>query len=282
MAARKALAGFAVLVLGAAMTPSVATAISPCSYRACNDEVAASGLSRQARGACIKHVIADCRAGRCSCTGGSPPCSCVCGDGLCGPAEDCSMCPGDCGPCPTTTTTTLPCSICFLTVSALCLGPCTTDADCGNQPNLYCFSVTEVERLTGVTCPCPTTTTTTSTSVASTSTSTTSSTTSTSLVMSWCSGSDFETPCGTLTFCDQPGENPPPCNSSALACRWAQLACQADVDRIALSLSSLPPPDLFRASGDCSGTQQFSLDGSSVLNLTCARCCPNGMEITLP
>src|SRR5262245_4749588 len=139
-------------------------------------------------------------------------------------------------------------------------------------------------------CALPTTTSTTvvsttSTSVASTSTSTTTSTTSTSLVTPWCLGSDLETPCGTLTFCDQPGENPPPCNSSVvalLACRWAQLACQADVDRIALSLSSLPPPDLFRASGDCSGTQQFSLDGSSVLNLTCPRCCPSGMEITLP
>ena len=56
----------------------------------------------------------------------------------------------------TTTTTMVPCKLCFLTVAPLCLGPCTTDADCGNQPNLYCFSVTEIQRLTGVTCPCPT------------------------------------------------------------------------------------------------------------------------------
>ena len=101
MAARKALAGFAVLALGAGITASVATALSPCGYRACSDEVAASGLSGQARGACVKQAIADCRAGLCSCTGGSPPCSCVCGDGLCGPSEDCSTCPQDCGPCPT-------------------------------------------------------------------------------------------------------------------------------------------------------------------------------------
>src|SRR5436309_350626 len=47
----------------------------------------------------------ECREGLCSCTGGSPPCGCVCGDGLCGPAEDCSTCPADCGSCPPTNTT---------------------------------------------------------------------------------------------------------------------------------------------------------------------------------
>ncbi len=122
MAARKALAGFAVLVLGAGITASVATALSPCSYRACNDEVAASGLSGQARGACVKQVIADCRAGRCSCTGGSPPCSCVCGDELCGPSEDCSTCPQDCGPCPTTTITTTPTTTCPPATALYCGG----------------------------------------------------------------------------------------------------------------------------------------------------------------
>jgi hypothetical protein len=81
MAARKALVGFAVLALGAGMAASVAIAFSPCGRRACSDEVSASGLSGQARGACVKQVLADCRAGLCSCTGGSPPCSCVCGDG---------------------------------------------------------------------------------------------------------------------------------------------------------------------------------------------------------
>jgi hypothetical protein len=105
MAARKVFVGFAV-GLGVGMTASVATALSPCGYRACSEEVAASGLSGQARGACVKQVIADCRAGLCSCTGGSPPCSCVCGDRLCGPDEDCMTCPQDCGACPTTTTTT--------------------------------------------------------------------------------------------------------------------------------------------------------------------------------
>jgi hypothetical protein len=96
MAAPKALAGLAVLVLGAGIRASVATALSPCGHRACSDEVAASGFSGQARGACVQQLIADCRAGLCSCTGGSPPCSCVCGDGLCGPSEDCSTCPQDC------------------------------------------------------------------------------------------------------------------------------------------------------------------------------------------
>src|SRR5919197_4541520 len=97
MPARRVLVGFALLALGAGITASVATAFSPCSHRACSDEVAASGLSGQARGACVKQVIADCRAGLCSCTGGSPPCSCGCGDGLCAPSEDCSTCPQDCG-----------------------------------------------------------------------------------------------------------------------------------------------------------------------------------------
>ncbi len=77
MAARKVLVGVAVLALGAAIVAPEATAFSPCGYRACRDEVAASGLSGQAMGGCVKQVIADCRAGLCSCTGGSSPCSCV-------------------------------------------------------------------------------------------------------------------------------------------------------------------------------------------------------------
>src|SRR5207244_96455 len=106
MAARKVLVGFAVLALGAAIGAPAATASSPCGRKACSDEVAASGLSGQAMAACLKSVISDCHAGLCSCTDGTPPCSCVCGDGLCGPSEDCSTCPQDCGACPTTTSTT--------------------------------------------------------------------------------------------------------------------------------------------------------------------------------
>jgi hypothetical protein len=162
MPACKLLVGFAVLALGAGMIASVATALSPCGYQACGDDVAASGLSGQARGACIRQVLTNCRAGLCSCTGGSPPCSCVCGDGLCGPDEDCMMCPQDCGACPTTTTTTLPCSMCFVTVTDQCLGPCSADIDCGHEPNVLCLPVTELQRI-GVTCECPTTTTTTTT-----------------------------------------------------------------------------------------------------------------------
>jgi len=141
MAAGRTVTAFAVLVLGAAMTASVATAVSPCSYRACKDEVAASALRGHARGTCIRHVLANCRAGRCSCTGESPPCSCGCGNGGC------------------PTTTTLPCSLCFVTVTDQCLGRCSTDADCGNEPNVLCLSVTELQRI-GITCDCPTTTTT--------------------------------------------------------------------------------------------------------------------------
>jgi hypothetical protein len=160
MAGRKVLGGFAVLALGAGITASVATASSPCSYPACSNKIAASGLTGQARGACIRRVMADCRAGLCSCTGGSPPCSCVCGDGLCGPAEDCSTCPQDCGLCPTTTTTTtIPCSLCFVTVTDQCLGPCSQQSDCGIEPNVLCLPVTEIQRI-GITCECPTTTTT--------------------------------------------------------------------------------------------------------------------------
>ena len=141
MAARKVLVGVAVLALGAAIVAPAATAFSPCGYRACSDEVAASGLSGQARGACVKQVIADCRAGLCSCTGGSSPCSCVCGDGLCGPFENCSACPGDCGPC-STTTTTMPSSMCVLTglgrgcdpTSSLCCPVPNGSVFCGGIP----------------------------------------------------------------------------------------------------------------------------------------------------
>src|SRR5438552_8462232 len=174
MVARKVLAGFAMLALGAAIVSPVATASSRCGRKACSDE-AASGISGQARGACLRQVIADCRAGVCSCTTGSPHCSCVCGDGLCGPSEDCSTCPQDCGPCPTTTTTTttLPCNICFVTVFDQCLGPCPPAGNCGIEPNVLCLPVTELQSI-GVCrestplCPpeareCPTSTTTTTT-----------------------------------------------------------------------------------------------------------------------
>jgi len=112
MAARKVLAGFAGLALGVGVLASVTNAAPPCGRKACRDEVAASGRSGRARRACLKKVIADCRANRCSCTDGSPPCSCACGDGLCGPSEDCSTCSQDCGPCATTTTTTSPMPSC--------------------------------------------------------------------------------------------------------------------------------------------------------------------------
>src|SRR6266550_5037692 len=150
MAARKVLVGFAVLALGVGITAPVATAFAPCGYRACSDEVAASGFIGQARGACARRVIADCRAGLCSCTGGSPPCSCVCGDGLCGPPEDCSTCPQDCVTCTTTTTsttTTMPCSICFVSVIDQCLGPCSGPFACGGGlvPNEFCLPLTELQ-----------------------------------------------------------------------------------------------------------------------------------------
>jgi len=117
MAVREVLAAFAVLALGVGVLTSVANAAPACGHKACTDEVAASGLTRTQRVACFKQVVADCEAGSCSCTGGSPPCSCACGDGLCGPSEDCSTCPGDCGACLTTTSTT---STTTTTVGATC------------------------------------------------------------------------------------------------------------------------------------------------------------------
>src|SRR6058998_3457607 len=105
MAVREVLAAFAVLALGVGVLTSVTNAAPACGHKACTDEVAASGLTRTQRVACFKQVVADCEAGSCSCTDGSPPCSCTCGDGLCGPSEDCSTCPQDCGPCAITTTT---------------------------------------------------------------------------------------------------------------------------------------------------------------------------------
>ena len=128
MAARKVLIGFAVLALAVDLLARVANAFPPCGPKACSDEAAASGLTDDAGRACLKSLIFDCHAGLCSCTGGSPPCSCVCGDGLCGPSEDCSTCPGDCGPClpTTTTTTTVPCQF----NGSFCFGSCGGSETC--------------------------------------------------------------------------------------------------------------------------------------------------------
>jgi hypothetical protein len=146
MDVRKVLAGVAVSALGVAVLASVANAASPCGRKACSDEVGASGLRGQARQACFKQVIADCNAGACSCTGGSPPCSCVCGDGLCGPPEDCSTCPQDCGTCPTTTSTTTSTSTTTTTLARTacmggsgyptCDGSCPAGEQCGVDADL--------------------------------------------------------------------------------------------------------------------------------------------------
>jgi hypothetical protein len=123
MAARKVLIGVAVLALGGGVLASVANAAPLCGSKACSDEADASGLTDVARRACLKSLISDCKAGLCSCTGGSLPCSCVCGDGLCGPSEDCSTCPQDCGTCPTTTTSTS-------STSTTIPPPCAADREC--------------------------------------------------------------------------------------------------------------------------------------------------------
>jgi len=144
MVARKVFIGVAVLALGGGVLALVANAatLPLCGSKVCSDEAAASGLSGKARRACRDSLISDCRAGLCSCTGGSPPCSCVCGDGLCGPFEDCLTCPQDCGPCPTTTTTTSttmppPCT-------AEC-GACQNTTDCGGSGTCFVASGTTCE-----------------------------------------------------------------------------------------------------------------------------------------
>ena len=129
MAARKVLIGFAVLALGGGVLASV-NAAPPCGRRACSDEAAASGLKGNARGACFRSLISHCQAGLCSCTAGSPPCSCVCGDGLCGPSENCSTCPQDCGTCP-------PCG----DTAPACNGTCPPGEDCSlvrSTVGVYC------------------------------------------------------------------------------------------------------------------------------------------------
>src|SRR4029453_18440976 len=132
-------------------------------------------------------------------------------------------------------------SLCFQQ-AAWAMPDCATVLDqCVLGPRCHVGRLRRCVREGQLVCALPTTTSTTlvsttSTSVASTSTSTTSSTTSTSLVTP-CSGSDFETPCGTLTFCEQPGEDPPHCNLGSVGCKWAQLACQTAVNPTATSLS---------------------------------------------
>ena len=132
MPAHRMLIGLAVLALGVGVLASVANAAPPCGSTACGDEIAASGLSGKSRAACLRQVMSECREGLCSCTGGSPPCSCVCGDGLCGPAEDCSTCPADCGSCPPTNTTTTTSSCPTTTAPLTCIG--SFSGACGTAP----------------------------------------------------------------------------------------------------------------------------------------------------
>src|SRR5437763_13865731 len=132
MAAHRMLIVFAVLALGVGVLASVANAAPPCGSTACGDEIAASGLSGKSRAAGLRQVTSECREGLCSCTGGSPPCSCVCGDGLCGPAEDCSTCPADCGSCPPTNTTTTTTSCPTTTAPLTCIG--SFSGACGTAP----------------------------------------------------------------------------------------------------------------------------------------------------
>src|SRR5947208_10281762 len=103
MAAHRMLIVFAVLALGVGVLASVANAAPPCGSTACGDEIAASGLSCKSRRACLRQITSECREGLCSCTGGSPPCSCICVGGLCGPGGSCSTGPADRGECLPTT-----------------------------------------------------------------------------------------------------------------------------------------------------------------------------------
>jgi len=75
---RKILAAFGVLALGLglALMASRVGAAPACGHHPCSDEVAAAGLSGKARAQCFKGVIAACKAGSCSCTGGTPACAC--------------------------------------------------------------------------------------------------------------------------------------------------------------------------------------------------------------
>src|SRR5262249_9180586 len=57
----------------------------------------------------------------------------LCGDGLCGPSEDCSTCAQDCGTCPTTTTTT---STSTSTTSSTTPGCTTLGAPCSGSCGL--------------------------------------------------------------------------------------------------------------------------------------------------
>jgi hypothetical protein len=67
------------VVLGVGLFVSATRVIAApptCGHRECSDEVSASGLTGKARADCFKTVIADCKAGNCSCTGGTPACAC--------------------------------------------------------------------------------------------------------------------------------------------------------------------------------------------------------------
>src|SRR5215475_5480352 len=173
MAARKVLTGVAVLALGGGVLASVANAAALCGPKACSDEAAASGLSGKARKACLDSLISDCQAGLCSCAGGSPPCSCVCGDGLCGPSEDCGTCPQDCGTCPTTSTTTTTTTTITLPPIQCCVqsSPMGAFDSCILETSAQCAAQGGIAQGSG-TCspnPCPPFTTTTTT-ISSTST----------------------------------------------------------------------------------------------------------------
>ena len=66
----KAAGAAAVVFLGVALMLAAAritVAAPPCGHRSCSDEVAQSGLTGRDRAACFKAVIAECKAGGCSC-----------------------------------------------------------------------------------------------------------------------------------------------------------------------------------------------------------------------
>src|SRR5438552_9233058 len=64
------------LLLAVGTTASPTCAARPCSRRSCKPAIRTNcaGLRGPAKGSCRRRILVTCRAGRCSCTEGAPPC----------------------------------------------------------------------------------------------------------------------------------------------------------------------------------------------------------------
>src|SRR5437763_1840284 len=97
MPAHRMLIGLAVLALGVGVLACVEDGARPCERTGRAHAIAGSADRGYGSAACPPRVLCVCLEGPRRCTAACARGGSVCGDGLCGPAENCSTCPADCG-----------------------------------------------------------------------------------------------------------------------------------------------------------------------------------------